>query len=508
MRRVALRPLGAPEKAERAGSAAAGHGGGPNEPNVLGSPLGLGSASGYEAVVEEEPVRGFRLGQAAGRMVRRGARPRAPKQPPLLHDERFRVFWLARLATQTAQGALLYAFLLIVADRTGSATYNSLFVICSILPSIVFGLPAGIVVDALPRRPLLIAFNAARFVFAIILVLSDPSLLGIFAATLALWTIHQFHAPLESAALTALVPRERLTSAQALSNLALTVAQLVGLVTLAPLLLRTAGPRTLFAVCAALFFVAAGLAAMLPRLDEHLRAPTRSRRSLRSTLLNGWRGVREHEVTYGALVTDVMVGVGVSALVVIMPLYLKGVLNTGAENTVFVFAPAALGLVVGLRFAPWVGRTVGERRVATAGLVGFATCVGSLGFVEELRRFLVSEVRLPVNQVADLAGIPALVLVAMMLSVPAGFCSSMVSVTARSLLLANTPPSRRGQTVATAALLGNVGALVPTLLAGIATDLFGVEPIAVAIAVVLLLGAIGARTLARPGPLRAPAPST
>jgi MFS family permease len=480
------------------------------EPNPHGVPLGLGTAGGYEAVGEEsdEAPRRSRLGGVAGRVVRLGTRSRAPKPPPLLNDERFRVFWLARLATQTAQGALLYAFLLIVADRTGSATYNSLFVICSILPSIAFGLPAGIVVDALPRRPLLVALNAARFVFALPLALTEPSLLGIFAATLGIWTIHQFHAPSESAALTALVPRERFTSAQALSNLALTLAQLFGLVMLAPLLLRTVGPRALFAVCAALFFVAAGLAAMLPRLDEHVGARGRARRSLRATLLDGWRGVREDEITYGALVTDVMVGIGVSALVVIMPLYLKGVLDTAAENTVFVFAPAALGLVVGLRFAPWIGRFFGERRVATAGLLGFATCVGSLGFVEGLRGFLVEGLRLPLNQVADLARIPALVLVAMMISVPAGFCSSLVSVTARSLLLTNTPPSRRGQTIATAALLGNVGALVPTLLAGVATDLFGVEPIAVAIAVVLGVGAVAARTLARPGPLRAPAPST
>jgi MFS family permease len=110
--------------------------------------------------------------------------------------------------------------------------------------------------------------------------------------------------------------------------------------------------------------------------------------------------------------------------------------------------------------------------------------------------------------VADLVRIPALVLIVMMLSIPAGLCSSLVSVTARSLLLSHTPPARRGQTVATAALLGNVGALVPTLLAGVATDLFGVEPIAVAIAVAITLGALAARTVGRPMPVRAASPST
>ena len=476
------------------------------EAGPVGAPLGLGAAAGFEDDVAPTPAR---LGAATGRVARFATRTRAPRHPPLLNDERFRLFWLARLSTQTAQGALLYAFLLIVADRTGSATYNSLFVICSILPSIAFGLPAGIVVDALPRRPLLVGLNAVRFVFALTLAWQEPSLLGIFAATLGLWTIHQFYAPSESAALTALVPRGRYAAAQALSNLALTLAQVAGLVILAPLLLKTTGPRALFAVCAAIFFIAAGFAAMLPRLDEHVgSARPRTRRSLRGTLLDGWRGVRADEVTYGALVTDVMIGIGMSALIVIMPLYLKGVLDTAAENTVFVFAPAALGLVVGLRYAPWIGHTFGEQRVATVGLLGFAACVASLGFVEGLRSFLVEVLRLPLNQVADLARIPALVLIAMLLSIPAGFCSSVVSVTARSLLLAHTPPARRGQTIATAALLGNVGALVPTLLSGVAADLFGVEPIAVGIAVAITLGALAARTVGRPVPVRAPSPST
>jgi len=453
------------------------------------------------------PDRRSKLGRAA-QMTRLTSRARKPKPSSLLKDETFRIFWLSRVMAQTAQGALIYAFLLIVADRTDSATFNSLFVICSIVPSIAFGLPAGIVVDVLPRKPLLVTLNGLRFVFAVVLLVEQPSLPGIFAATLGLWTIHQFYSPTEGAMIASLVPRERYASAQALSNLALTLAQLAGLVILAPLLLKTAGPQALFAVCATLFFVAAGLVSMLPRSDDHLVGVSHGRRSLRDTLLDGWRGTRADHVTYNAMVDDVLIGIGMSALVVIMPLYLKRVLDTAAENTVFVFAPAALGLVIGLRYAPSISHLFGGERVATGGLIGFATCVGALGFVDSLRRFLVDDLRLPLNQVADLAGIPSLVVVAMLLSIPAGFCSAIVSVTARSLLLAHTPPSRRGQTVATTTLLANVGALAPTFLAGVAADLFGVEPIAVAIAVVMAVGAVAARTVARAMPLPSTSPLT
>ena len=466
-------------------------------------PLGLATIADEASAAIPEPEL-IRL--RSSRLPRLSRRPRGPRPPPLMDDERFRIFWLSRLSVQTAQGALLYAFLLIVADRTDSATANSLFVVCSILPSIVFGLPGGIVVDLVPRRPLMVSLNLLRFLFCLVLVLRQPSLLGIFAATLGLWVIHQFYSPSEASTLPAIVPRDRYTAAQALSNLALTVAQLLGLVILAPLLLKTAGPQVLFAVCGAIFFMAAGFAMMLPRLDEHVAAHHASP-SLRATLLNGWRGARSDYVTFQALINDVLIGIGMSALIVIMPLYLRRVLDTAAENTVFVFAPAALGLVIGLRYAPSIAGLLGEQRVVFAALLGFAACVGSLGFVEGLRRLLDDSLRLPLNQIADVAGIPSLILVAMLISIPAGFCSALVSVTARSMLLKGTPPSRRGQAVATTALLGNVGALVPTLLAGVAADLFGVEPIAVAIAVTLAVASMLARGVFRPVPLASPAPS-
>jgi len=462
----------------------------------VGASLGVATGADFEAELDAATA-----APAAADRRRRAA----PSYPPLLQDEAFRTYWLARLTVQTGQGALLYAFFILVADRTDSAFFNALFVVCASLPAIMFGLPAGIVVDRVPRRALLVGLNLARFVFAFVLVTREPTLPGVFAATLGVWTIHQFYSPTESAALAAIVPRVRYTAAQALSNLALTLAQLAGLVVLAPILLKVGGPRALFAVCAALFVVAAGFSALLPRLDDHIGGRDRdgagarrqTPRSLRAALLDGWRGIRADQLSYQALVNDLLVGIGMSALVTIMPLYLKRVLGTGAENTVFVFAPAAIGLVLGLRYAPLLGHAVGEQRVATGGLLGFAACIAALGFASPLHTLLTDGLRMPVDRVADLASIPPLVIIAMLVSIPAGFTSALVSVATRAVLLARTPSTRRGQVIATQSLIGNLGALVPTLLAGLAADLFGIEPIAVAIAVALAGGAVTARFAAR-----------
>lgn len=433
-----------------------------------------------------------------------------PRQPNLLGQEGFRLYWVSRLLTQIAQGALIYALLIVIVDRTDASFYNSLFVLCAIVPSLAFGLPAGVVVDAVPRRPLMIVLNLLRFVFALSLIWNQPSLTGIFAAALGIWTIHQFYAPAESSLMAALIPRHRYTSAQALSNLALTLAQLAGLVLLAPLLLKTAGPGTLFALCAMLFMTGALLLMLLPKCEENLGRDRSTRAkepvSVRQVLLNGWHSSRHDGVVYEVMIDDILVGIGASALLVITPLYLKGVLETGAENTVFVFAPAALGLVAGLRLSSRIDRMLGERRSATLGLMLFAACVAALGFVESIRDFLVETIRLPLAQIADIVRVPSLILIVMLISIPAGFASSVVSVSARAVLLGRTAPALRGQVIATQSLLQNVGALVPTLLAGVAADAFGVERVAIAIAALMACGAIAAFTVYRPMP--APSPTT
>lgn len=442
-------------------------------------------------------------------LPKRRRRPAVPPQPSLLLDPTFRQFFLERLISQTGQGAILYALLIVVTGRTGSSFYAALFVICSNIPAILFGLPAGIVVDSVPRQPLLVMLNLLRCAFALSLVVQTPGLPGIFAATLGLWTIHQFHSPSESAALASLVPPKRYTSAQALANLALTLAQALGLVILAPLLLKIAGPRAVFGAAALLFVVAAFFAALLPRLDEHVRGAVARRHphGVKESLLTGWRAARSDHITFEAIANDVLVSVGLSALVVIMPIYLKNVLGTGAENTVFVFAPAALGLIVGLRLAPKISHWLEERRTVLLGLVIFALCVAAFGFVDTLYTSLNDRLGVPLDRFGDLVHIPPLIVLAMLISIPAGFASALVSVTARALLLMRTAPALRGQVIATQSLVGNMFSLIPTLLAGITADLVGVQPIAVVIAVIIAVGAFAAHTSThRPIPVPSTSP--
>lgn len=454
---------------------------------------------------QSQLVGGIRVdsGPATPPAVRRDAPAKnrvqsAAREPSLFASDAFLLYWMSRLLTQTAQGALIYGLLVILVDRTNASFFNSLFVSCAIIPSLAFGLPAGVVVDALPRKPLLVLLNVLRFSFALALVSNRPALPGIFAGALGIWTIHQFYSPAESALLASIVPRHRYTSAQAMANLALTLAQLLGLVMLAPLALKFSRPATLFAVCGLLFITAAFCAALMPKIEFQRDREPRARRTMRETLLTGWGSVRRDHTVYAVMVDDILVGIGSTALVVMVPLYLKGVLDTAAANTVFVFAPAALGLILGLRLSPAIDRFFGARRVAGFGLILFSLCIASFGFVGQTHHVINHVLRLPVDHIARSLSLPPLIFLVMLISIPTGFASSVVSVSARAVLLSRTQPSLRGQVIATQSLLQNLGALIPTLLSGIAADVFGVKSVAVAIAVFVAVGALLAMTVFRP----------
>lgn len=409
----------------------------------------------------------------------------------LLKEPVFRAWWNARLLSQTAQAALLYGLLILITDRTDRGIYASLFVVCSILPALAFGLLGGWLADRLPQRGFLIVLNFVRAAVVALLLSSDVSLIMIFVVTLSIWIVHQFFSPTESATIARIVPATRLDNANALSNVALTLAQFFGMVLIAPVLLKLPDERVLFAVVAFLYAIAAVFLIRMGRLPG--REPGRARKPPLD-LRRGWRVVIEDRPAFGALIDAVLIGVGMSALVVIVPYYLVDVLHTSAGNTVFVFAPAVVGLVAGLQLAPLLGRLIGHTRLSMLGVIGFAICIAFLGLIDQFIEIL-NESSIELESLENQLGLTTRTSATMLLSVPAGFFSAVTNVAARTLLLQRSPEDARGQVLATQSTLSNAIALLPTISAGLAIDLFEVRSVAFVIALLLVIGAIAGRKI-------------
>ena len=406
-----------------------------------------------------------------------------------------RQFLLSRVLAQTAQSALLYGLFIFLVAETSSGIWPALFVVASIVPALLFGLIGGVVADHLPRRPLMIALNIIRAVAIAPMLIGDPSVFDLFLLTAIIWIVHQFYSPAESAMLPRLTDRTGLPTATSRYNLALSVAQLLGMVALAPVALKFGQIDVLLVMCAVLYIAASvDLASVRPsRLQIELPDQPIVVEAT-GFLMAGWKQMVGNARAFAALVDSIMIGIGLSALVVIVPQFLEDVLHTGADNTVFVFAPAAIGLVLGLQVAPVAGRIGGYGRLATGGLLLFCLTIIAIGSVDQVSSWADARFGM-LGWLDDTFGLAPKISTTMLLSVPAGFSAGIVNVAIRTELIIRTRPDLHARVFSTQMTIANFCALAPTLLAGVMIDLVGVRLVAVAIGLSIAVGAVFARRI-------------
>src|SRR5690348_2869263 len=77
-------------------------------------------------------------------------------------NREFLLLWLAQAISQTAQNAIWYGIVVLVQRQGHSSTLLSLAVLTLIIPSVIFGVLAGVYVDRWDKRTVLIGTNLVR----------------------------------------------------------------------------------------------------------------------------------------------------------------------------------------------------------------------------------------------------------------------------------------------------------------------------------------------------------
>ena len=257
--------------------------------------------------------------------------------------------WVAQAITQTAQNAIWYGLLVLVEQVSHSSTQLSITILSVILPSILFGVPAGVYVDRWDKRAVLIGTNLARFFIVASYVLLSSTLALLYAVSFLFSVVSQFFGPAELAMIPTVVGRRRLMEATSLFHLTFTTSQLVGLVFLGPVIVKLLGTQTFFLVAAGLYGVCTILVWALPRQPRGEEEPATERSAVAEMISE----VRE--VTSLVLADRVMlwsmvywtVGVGLTLMVaMVAPRFVVDVLGIAAEDAIFIVGPAFGGTVL------------------------------------------------------------------------------------------------------------------------------------------------------------------
>lgn len=191
-----------------------------------------------------------------------------------LRSAPFRRFLLARTISQWGDTFNAVAIVILVYRLTGSGLKVGATVAFEIAPVLLFGFAAGVVVDRLPRRSVMVAADLARAAIAVVVALFSEHLGVLYGAAFGLSAFSVLFNPAAASVVPALVDDEDVVGA----NSAIWSAAVVSQIALAPAaggLVAFAGAAPAFAINAASFVISAALLTGL-RLDSPVaRPPTR-----------------------------------------------------------------------------------------------------------------------------------------------------------------------------------------------------------------------------------------
>jgi len=405
----------------------------------------------------------------------------------LLLQPRFATLWLTQGLAQTAQNAILFTLLVVVLQLTGSSAASSVLVLAFILPSIFMGVFVGVLLDRWRKGTILVATNLVRAGACILYLFFHEDLLIIYAISLAFSTSGLFFNPAVVSLVPALVPKERLVSANSLYNFTLTGSQLAGMVFLAPAVLKLWDERVMFVAAGALFTLAAALAVWLSNLQngrdiELPKGPLFG--GIPAEFRKSWRALTGDAASALALGQLTMSSTLVLLFAILIPRYMQDILGVSADSAAFIFAPTGVGALIGLRFIPWFSRW-GKNRVVVIGLVGIAISLAMLATVRGLVEIMETTPG-PLNP-GNLLGLSLLQSLTMMFAAPMGFSYALLNAPAQTVLHERAPPEMRGRIFATQVVSANFVSLLPLLVVGAITDFAGVTAVLLGISVFLLL---------------------
>jgi MFS family permease len=428
----------------------------------------------------------------------------------VFRNQPFLLLWLAQAATQIGGNMVIFGLTVIIAKSTGSTTAVSALILTFLLPAVLFSALAGVFVDRLDRRLVLILTNVLRGLAFVAMFFAGDHLGLIYLLNITVSTITVFFAPAEAAMIPIVVPRRQLLSANGIFTLTLNAAFALGFTLIGPLIVKIAGAPALIVVVAALYFVAAAFCSTLPAGPPTTRdaAPTDARGRVREAenaigsvvtqLRQGLAYIRDHREIRWSLIYLGIAASLVGVLGVLGPSFAQKTLGLKSEDFVVVVLPLGVGIVMGILLLNAYGRLIPRRRVIEGGLIALGAFLAAMALSGQISAFLG---RSAARTGADLSLLTSLLSVVVAVAFFAGIAYAAVAIPAQTQLQEDLPEDVRGRVFGVLNMLVSVASFLPILVVGPIADLLGTTVVLVLVAV-LIVGS-GIASIYLRGPLRA-----
>lgn len=374
----------------------------------------------------------------------------------VIKNRYFTFLWSAQAISQISLNMLSFILAIQVYQYTSSNTAVSLMLITFALPSVIFGIVFGGIVDNLDKRKVLVFCNLSRALVLIGFFWFFNNLPFLFLLTAIISLLTQLFIPAEGPSIPQLVKKEELLAANSLFSITFYLSMVIGSVFAGPMI-RWFGQSQVYIVMSFFLVFAAFLTYQLPQLKST------------QVLANGMQAVKETMKLIGEGFSFINQNIRIkqslylltfsqaliSTLAILAPGFADKVLTIElTDASVIVMGPAALGLIVGAFLIGMYGNKFLKGTLILIGIILSGTTLLILSVVSLLN-----------GEVIPLV---------MMLLFILGFCNSLINIPTSTILQQETKENLRGRIYGVlTALIGGVS-ILPVIFSGILADNVGI----------------------------------
>jgi len=446
-----------------------------------------------------------------------GAKTRAPRTvasaPPesggmaVLRNRPFLLLWLAQLSTQVGGNMVMFGlFIIIGSNYSGSKIAISILLLSFLVPAIAFSAIAGVFVDRVDKRHMLLVTNVLRGAAFVLVFLVGNNLLLLYLLMILVSTVTTFFGPAEASMIPFLVPRGQLLAANGLFTLTTNASFALGFALFGPFLVALASPQLLILVVAALYFVAAVFCWTLPSSPPSEMpqvsaggAVTDAERAVETMfgqLVEGITYIREHRNVGWTLSYLGITGALIGILAVLGPDFANKALGLGDKGLVVVVLPLGLGIVTGILTLNAYGCYIPRRRAIEAGLIVLGLLLALLSCAGPISHFL--EDRVAGQGFQNASQMVSLLSMVIAIAFVAGTCYAIVAISAQTQLQEDLPEDVRGRVFGVLNMLISISSLLPIIVVAPAADLVGTAPILAVVSIVVCVWGVASVVRRRP----------
>ena len=386
----------------------------------------------------------------------------------------YKVYWFTQLVSLTGTWVQSLAQSWLVLTLTNSPAALGLIGVCQFGPTLILGLPAGVLVDRLPKRRLLMATQIATAaisgVLALLVAADRVVLWQIYVSAIALGIVSAVDMPARQAFVVDLVGEDDLMNAIALNSALFNTTRVAG-PALAGLLLAAFGPAICFILNAVSYIpVIVGLGAMRTQGWPKLGGEAGSHAE---RLREGLAYVRTSPAVRLPIILAGLMAIFGMNFAVWAPILARDALHIGASGFGLLMSSLGVGSLAGALMLAFTGRRPSPRV-----MLGMALLFGAL----EIALGLV-------------AGLGLNAVLAMVLMAGIGFAMSTTMALANTTVQTNSPDWLRGRVMSIYLTVFAGSTPIGAALAGFMSGLWG-APVAVAVGgavVAVVTLAIGGR---------------